>query len=154
MAPNNALKLLLFISQYFNECPVNGHDSVCCSTLTWESALRTLILWVEMNRSTSVRVCASPSALCCKARTQRPLERHSLPNQTLQLTVSTVVWSSLDMLAQLEFMHVVKSGSGSSFGLMGRLLGKVRWGKKEACLAAASLYFSWSWHVSGELAGE
>lgn len=38
--------------------------------LTCVSALSTLILWVEMNRSTSVSVCASPSA-CCGRRGHR-----------------------------------------------------------------------------------
>lgn len=48
----------------------SSHKTQQSLVLTCESALRTLILWVEMNRSTSVRVWASPSGLCRKIQTE------------------------------------------------------------------------------------
>lgn len=49
------------------------------AVLTCVSALRTLILWVEMNRSTSVRVWASPSALWNKTRQKHTKWSKSFP---------------------------------------------------------------------------
>lgn len=64
----NALSSPFFVRVKATEGTSKENGFYSTGELTCVSALRTLILWVEINRSTSVRVWASPSAFCRKKR--------------------------------------------------------------------------------------
>lgn len=112
--------------------------------LTWESALRTLIRWVEMNRSTSVRVCASPSALCCKTK-YIPGESDWSESTKLDgwdQTSGGLVWT---------YVHAC------TFGSQIRYKPSKRWGRGRQRKMLAAVWFhlisyQLSWHEGSELA--
>lgn len=120
------------------------NPSVSRRRLTCESALRTLIRWVEMNRSTSVRVCASPSALCCKTK--------YIPGES-DWSESTKLdgWDQISTGLVRMHVHACMFGFQISYKLF------ERWGRGRQRKMLAAVWFNLisyqlSWHEGSELA--